>query len=253
YYPDRGTGMRDSTFQLLNGVALYGGYCGLDGEQVGCDPDDRNIDDFESKLSGEIGDPELTTDNSYHVVSGTGTDSTAIIDGFTITAGRADGSAPHDTGGGFINTGGSPVISNCTFTNNYAANDAGGMWYTGEGADYVLAGCTFTGNYAVDDGGSMWFEGEGGDLVLSDCIFTDNSCASSFPGAMLSNCGTVTVTGCTFSGNSGNGNGGSLTISTSGDAYVTDCTFSDNSASHRGGGLHMPNSGDLYLTNCSFD
>ncbi|MFH1748678.1 MAG: right-handed parallel beta-helix repeat-containing protein, partial [Planctomycetota bacterium] len=259
YYPDRntaypeGSGLRDWTFQLLNGVAFYGGYRGQAG---GGDPDDRDLVAFESTLSGEIGDTEVTTDNSYHVVSGTGNNATALIDGFTITAGRADGSTPHDVGAGFINAGGSPALSNCTFTDNYASNDAGGMWYTGEeGADYVLTGCTFTGNYTVDDGGGMWFdnENEGGDLVLSGCIFTDNSCASSFPGAILTNWGTVTATGCTFSGNSGNGSGGGLTISTCGDAHVTDCSFSNNSTLHRGGGLHMPNSGTLFLTNCSFD
>jgi len=256
YYPDRdaahpeGSGIRDWTFQLLNGVALYGGYCGLAG---GCDPDDRDIDAFESTLSGNIGSSDLSTDNSYHVVSGTGKDSTAIIDGFTITAGRADGSAPHDDGAGFINAGGSPVISNCTFTDNYAADDAAGMWYTGEGVDYVLTSCTFTGNYAVDDGGGMWFESEGANVTLTDCTFTDNSCASSTAGAEIYNCSTVTVTGCTFSNNSSNGHGGGLGISTCDGVNVTECTFTNNSANHRGGGLGSFNAGHLYLTDCSFD
>ncbi|MHC4427943.1 MAG: hypothetical protein ACYS0D_04980, partial [Planctomycetota bacterium] len=80
YYPDRGTGIREFTFQLLNGLAVYGGYRGCptgdcsDNAQDE-DPYDRNIEAFESILSGEIGVPELTTDNSYHVVSGTGNDS----------------------------------------------------------------------------------------------------------------------------------------------------------------------------------
>ncbi|MBN2446504.1 MAG: hypothetical protein JXO22_07260 [Phycisphaerae bacterium] len=230
YYPDQnemfpsGSGLRDWTFQLLNNVAINGGYRGLEG---GGDPDDRDLIAFESVLSGEIGDPGVTTDNSYHVVSGTGKDSTAIIDGFTITAGRADGTTPHDDGGGFLNTGGSPTLANCRFEDNYAVDDGAGMWYVGTGTDFSLEGCTFT----------------------------DNACGGCGAGAGIDNCGAVTFTGCTVTNNAASGNqGGGVIISGGGGADITftDCTLNNNSAPDLGGAVSDIDGGTLYLTNCDF-
>ncbi|MHC4687792.1 MAG: hypothetical protein ACYTEW_26320, partial [Planctomycetota bacterium] len=48
-YPD-GTGVREATFQLINGVSLKGGYAGL-GEP---DPNERNIQLYETILSGDL-------------------------------------------------------------------------------------------------------------------------------------------------------------------------------------------------------
>ena len=85
---------RDATFQLLDGVALRGGYRGLAGGGL---PDDRDIAAFPSILSGDIdgndtgGAEDPTHDlNSRHVVTGTGNDATAILDGFTLTAGHGE-------------------------------------------------------------------------------------------------------------------------------------------------------------------
>ena len=63
-----------------------------------------------------------TCDNSYHVVAGWGTDASAILDGFTITGGYADGSTPGDRGAGLYNyfLPSSPTIINCTFCRNVA-------------------------------------------------------------------------------------------------------------------------------------
>ena len=65
-----------------------------------------------------IGDdlPDLSTheENSYLVVVASGVDATAILDGFTISGGFADGAAPMNTfGAGVYNVGGSPAIANC--------------------------------------------------------------------------------------------------------------------------------------------
>ena len=53
---------------------------------------DPNI--YQTILSGDIGVVDNNSDNSYHVVTGSDTNSTAILDGFTITAGNANGSFP---------------------------------------------------------------------------------------------------------------------------------------------------------------
>ena len=103
YKPDQGVnqtpGDRTETFQLKNGVSIKGGYAGF-GES---DPNARDIELYETILSGDLyGDdgPDFANndENSYHVVTSIRTDETAVLDGFTITAGNAWRSAKR--GGG---------------------------------------------------------------------------------------------------------------------------------------------------------
>ncbi|MHC4745536.1 MAG: hypothetical protein ACYS8Z_26780, partial [Planctomycetota bacterium] len=99
YKPDEdtdnpaGTGDREAAFKLKSGVTLKGGYAGF-GEP---DPDRRDIAAHQTILSGdlagndiEVSDPcdllnePTRSENSYHVVSNSNIDETAVIDGFTI-------------------------------------------------------------------------------------------------------------------------------------------------------------------------
>ena len=112
YTPDKsqanpsGTGDREATFQLINGVAIQGGYAGA-GEP---DPDARNIALHTTVLSGDLlgnddGPPSNGAENSYSVTTGSGTDTTALLDGLTITGGRATalpGSPAHQRSGGGV-------------------------------------------------------------------------------------------------------------------------------------------------------
>ncbi|UCF16815.1 MAG: hypothetical protein JSW59_05010, partial [Phycisphaerales bacterium] len=145
YKPDQGTYQppceRTATLQLINGVAIRGGYAGF-GEP---NPDARDIELYETVLSGDLrgndtdfndsdwqhvydytSDPSRA-DNSYSVVTGSDTDSTAILDGFTITGGNANGpvlgKCPYldyrlAAGAGMYNASGSPTVLNCTFRRN---------------------------------------------------------------------------------------------------------------------------------------
>jgi hypothetical protein len=81
-------------------------------------------------LSGDIDQNDITDpygvvtdtanivgENAYHVVTGGGTDSTAVLDGFVITAGQANGSSdPHYNGGGMYNSSSSPTLTNVVFS-----------------------------------------------------------------------------------------------------------------------------------------
>ena len=71
-------------------------------------------------LSGDIGNSG-DTDNSYHVVTSSGLDNTAVLDGLTITGGKADGGGWNDeNGAGMYNEYSNPTIINCTFSDNSA-------------------------------------------------------------------------------------------------------------------------------------
>lgn len=102
YFSASGTD-RDSTFQLVDRVAVYGGFAGTETSLS-----ERDWAANVTVLSGDIG-TAVESDNSYHAVTGNGTNVTAVLDGFTITEGYANGSGQDETGGGLIDISGSPT------------------------------------------------------------------------------------------------------------------------------------------------
>ncbi|MHC4558298.1 MAG: hypothetical protein ACYS80_13455, partial [Planctomycetota bacterium] len=84
------SGDRTAMFQLISSVTIKGGYAGFSET----DPHTRDIKLYETILSGDLNGNDGTNftnngDNSYHVVTGSGTDATAVLDGFTVTGGNA--------------------------------------------------------------------------------------------------------------------------------------------------------------------
>jgi PKD repeat protein len=145
-------GNRKSTFRLKAGVDLYGGFLGgetsLGGRVVG-----GNITILKNAvLSGDIDADGLPGNNAYHVLS-VFSDTLSIppeLDGFTVTAGNADGASPDDTGGGLYSNTSSPALHTMIFKGNQGL--------LGGGAGNVNSDPTFTnviflGNHAVNGGG----------------------------------------------------------------------------------------------------
>ena len=108
---------RTATLQLKTGVALYGGFAGTETLRS-----ERDWATHVTTLSGDIGTLGDVGDNSYHVVTSSGTGATAVLDGFTITGGNANGPWRTDFkyifGGGMINIGGNPTVTNVIFSGN---------------------------------------------------------------------------------------------------------------------------------------
>ena len=140
---------RMETFQLKSGVAIKGGYAGISEP----DPDSRDIKYNNTILSGDIGIAGDNSDNSYHVVTSSGVDETAVIDRLTITAGQADGTFPHSHGGGIHNFGGSPTVNYCRINWNYASGGGGGVSSDGE-PTFTL--CGFNWNETGGSGGGLY-------------------------------------------------------------------------------------------------
>ncbi|MHC4500362.1 MAG: PASTA domain-containing protein, partial [Planctomycetota bacterium] len=223
YYPTSdyglGIGDRGRHFRMRNSVAIYGGFPSGGGVWA-----DRDPTVHETILSGDLnGDDDSGGDNSdncYHVFyhpDSTNLNDTAILDGFIITAGNADGSYPHDNGGGMSNVESSPIVISCIFSSNSASWRGGGM--CNDYSSPTVTGCTLTGNSAGGGGGGM---------------FNDYS--------------NPTVTNCTFSSNSAGGGGG-MANDWGSDSIVTGCTFSGNSATDHGGGMSNVESSPI-VTNC---
>jgi len=206
-----------SSFQLRDGVALYGGFAG--GETSGAS---RDRAAQETILSGDVGgDDEYGpgvwydgwnrhTANSGHVVDSSGTGATTILDGFTITAG-ATGPAGTPAGSslmygsGLYNVGGSPTVRNCTFLRNLAAFAHGGAVYNYDGSP-VFENCRFVQNWVhLGQGGGIYSGGASGPVV-TDCAFVENrvvGASSEALGAGISHWSSLplVVTRCVFDGN----------------------------------------------------
>jgi parallel beta-helix repeat protein len=168
---------RSATFQLKNGVALYGGFDPSAGDT---DWEDRNWAGNVNILSGDIGIAGDPGDNSYHVFyhpMELALDGSAILDGFTVSGGNADADWPNYSGGGIFNDLSAPAVTNCTFANNSASHNGGGIYNFF--ASPKVTNCTFSSNSA----------GLGGGMHNNDLAFPE-------------------VTNCTFSGNSAGLGGG---------------------------------------------
>ena len=240
---------REATFQMKNGVTIEGGYAGYGT----ADPDERNVELYETILSGDLaGDDgpgfDNNDENSYHVVTGSGTDETAVLDGFTITVGNANGSNPYNKGGGMLNESGSPTLTNCTFTGNLA-NDYGGGMTNWNNSSPTLTNCTFTDNSAeyYSGGGMANYQSS---PTVTNCTFNGNSAYYYGGGGMYNVESSPTVTNCTFIGNSAGWDGGGM-INWESSTKVTNCTFTGNSAGWDGGGMYN-HASSPELVNCTF-
>ncbi|MHC4432495.1 MAG: choice-of-anchor Q domain-containing protein, partial [Planctomycetota bacterium] len=221
-----------ATFQLIDGVELYGGF------RSGGTWSDRDPDTYETILSGDIGTP-----NSHHVVTANHCGPGTIINGFTITRGDTSPLFNHH-GGGIYVEGSSLTIRSCTFSENTASQ--GGAMYT-KGSSPDITDCTFISNIALRNGGAM----HSYDSVpkVTNCLFSDNQ-AEHNGGGISSNL-TIDITNCTFIGNSAiEGGGGGLAVDQC-HATLVNCTFEDNTA-YYGGGMHSSRGSTPTAVNCVF-
>lgn len=250
YRPDQGAGQtlndRNATFALKNGVGIYGGFIGKENPGT-FDLADRDFVANESMLTGEIGGAS-NTDNSYNVVFADGVDDSAVLDGFTVTRGCANGAwatTRGEGGGMYIGRNSSPTVAYCRFSNNSSANDGGGMFFDVDSSP-TLTRCTFSGNSAPGGGGIFILASN---ATLTNCIFTGNSSTGN-GGGIYDQAGNSMVINCAFSGNSASPSWGGGMYNTYNTLTAANCTFSDNSAA-RGAGMYNTHSSQT-LINCTF-
>jgi predicted outer membrane repeat protein len=217
-----------------DGMAIYGGFIGSETTR-----DARDLTANLTVLTGDITDNDdhdvngvvtqtidIQSPNATHVVwyyadgSGISITSATVLDGFTITAGYAEG----DVGGGLycnsVLDGGlcNPTLSNLIFIGNWAA-DGGGMYNDADSVESspTLTNVIFSNNDAAGYGGGMYNDGDDGGLsnpILTNVTFDNNSAGNS-GGAMYNY-----AEGCESS------------------PILTDVTFTDNYARYYGGAMY---------------
>jgi uncharacterized repeat protein (TIGR01451 family) len=219
---------RSSTFQLTSGVSLYGGFPtgGGDGSF-----DARDVDTYATILSGDLGIIGDDSDNSFHVVTSSGNDKTTILDGFTISGGKANGGLEYDRGGGMHNNNSNATIKNITFQGNNAIY-GGGMYNTNSSPS--LSSVTFYTNTASYGGG---LANSNSDPTLSKVTFTHNHAVTQGGGLHNDSDSAPDLTECIFEDNTTDDNGGGL-YNRSSDLTLTKVSFTDNEATDWGGGMY---------------
>jgi MBG domain (YGX type) len=232
YKPTSGTD-RSSTFQLKSGVAVYGGFAGMETALS-----QRSISTNVTILSGDLLSNDSGAvihynptrgDNSYHVVTGSSTDSTAIIDGFVISAGNANISDAHDAGGGMLNVNASPTIRSVKFTDNSASYGGGGM-ENYNGSNPTVNHVVFINNTALYGGG---MENRLNSTPTVTYVFFSNN--TGYSGGGMSNFrSSPTISHAIFSGNTAAYGAGGIENGIS-NPIISHVTFSNNSAPVGGG------------------
>ncbi|MBB3838358.1 hypothetical protein FHS57_002363 [Runella defluvii] len=197
---------RTKTFVMVNGVAIYGGFNGTETQLTA-----RNWRNNPTILSGNIGDTGIDTDNSYRVInnnftSGSPLGNTAILDGFIVEKGYANGGFPFNLGGGMWNAYASPKVQNCVFRNNYATS-GGGMF--NDNSSSSITNCLFLNN-TVTTAGAGISNGGGTDMVkVINCTFYGNA----GPTTIINERSATSISNSIVWGNGGGISGGTVTYS----------------------------------------
>jgi len=264
---------REETFQLKNGVNLKGGYAGF-GQTA---PNARDVALYKTILSGDLNGDDVEVadacdlrnepsrvENSYHVVVASGTDSSAVLDGFVVTGGNSGGmhcgyysatvsdciftkNSAVIGGGMFI--GDEATVINCRFSQNWADWTGGGI---SNGGRPVLIDCIISGNSAGHGGGGMESFDTEGSARLTGCVFERNS--AEYGGGMFNDESTPTLIYCMFVENSARNSGGAICNWSWANLEIINCTFVANVAGEYGGAIGDPINCGLTtsVTNCTF-
>lgn len=186
-----GTADRSVSFEMINDVAIKGGYAGL----TEVDPNARDIILYYSVLSGEIGDPNIDTDNSFHIVTaGDGVCEASVLDGLVIADAYGDSNDP--SFGALYALRAYPKACNCSFEANHA-DKYGVAVFCSNGA-IEIDHCTFRYNSQTSLGAVI--DGRLSKFILNNSIFYQNLIENG-QGAIYPASTLYDVVNCTFANN----------------------------------------------------
>jgi hypothetical protein len=173
-----GADVREASFHVPDGVALYGGFAGTELSR-----EERNWLLNKTVLSGDLDNNDLNGDgnfiaentdeavgnNAYHVLYSENAGAATRLDGFIVTAGRAASADvitdPNQDGGAWyvrlsgLTNASSPTMVNTVFQGNYAASEGGALYFTNAAAGgavlSLIQDCKFHYNKSNSAGGAI--------------------------------------------------------------------------------------------------
>jgi predicted outer membrane repeat protein len=269
YRPAGPGGHREISFVIPDGVAVMGGFAGSGFEN----PDQRDLDQFPSTLSGDLNNDDAAVDmpenlsnepsrqdNSFHVVKATYVypATYSLLDGFTITGGNANGDHYTKTSGAGIEGSSYALeVQNCIIEFNSATDRGGGCDSVrtlsnciirnncaGQGGGLIgpasLDSCRIEGNVART-GGGIFEPAYEEDEAFVNCIIRGNRAV--FGGGLYLTNHPASCEGCLFEGNTAAEDGGAVYIMNNctcrSELLLNRCKLVGNKAETRGGALYQ--------------
>jgi len=235
------TNDRQLRFMIYSDVELYGGFSGnetLLSQRTAFGLNQVN----QTVLSGDINNPNDTSDNSYFIIQQFNP-SYVLIDGFIIR----DASNPvysSDGGAVILKPGG--VLRNCVVINNHAGYKGGGVYSIGG----IIENCTIQGNHSAYYGGGVLMRGG----EIRNSLITQNTTNNGGAG-IQAEMDHGLITGCTISHNTilGYGWGGGLSLDSGVDTMlIENTTISHNQAVLGGGAFTGTHATEYVFTDCHF-
>jgi hypothetical protein len=231
YYPTTDGANRSASFQIKDGIKVYGGFDGTElsfAERAGLFSQTILSGDIDRATFPDTASPatdagQIRGANSYHTVVLSGASENTLIDGFTITAGQADAANPdsfNQQGGGVLVYNGVPRLSNLIVIGNTARYGGGGIMVWENGQDPiewltqpVLTHLSIRGNTAFYGGGIAFggAESQHPDICgsLENVTLANNSTGTGYGGGLNSRwCKDLRLTNVTITQNEVNANGG---------------------------------------------
>lgn len=231
------------TVALREGVAVYGGFTGDETSL-----DEREPDPTLTVIDGRDG--PTPAHRVRHVVTGA---SDALLDGFTVTGGRAlvtSADDPYLEGAGVLVIGAQGmVLGNCVISGN-EARDGAGLSVQDSGVGLVC--CAFVGNQAEQDAGAVQIDHA--EVDIDGCTFAGHA-VSGLGGTLGAAESVLSIKRSTVSGSVAQLGGGAHLDNCF--VWISSSVFADNSADEGGGfaaeGSYVRISGSTFRGNSGFD
>ena len=252
-YLPTNTTARNLSFNLINGVTIYGGFFGGEATPAERPP----FGTAPSILSGDLAgndNAQVFSDNSFHIIRTAGTNATAVLDGFDVVSGNANSSGGNnDRGGGILCTGNvKPLIFNTRFINN-RSSFGGAAGYCNGGAAPTFVDCSFIGGIGGSFGGAFDLAGAG-PVRYERCLFAGNTAARAGALEIFSTNGVI-VSNCVFRDNTatGTGGGGGIWVGSGGNTQFRNITVVGNqSINQTNGGMRNQGADATTVVNSIF-
>ncbi|MGQ1948078.1 choice-of-anchor Q domain-containing protein [Geofilum sp. OHC36d9] len=161
---------RTIRFELKEGIHIYGGFVGYETSL-----DQRDWSTNVTVLSGDIGEVDSNTDNSYNLLWLDGRDNPVTnltrIDGLVVEeANAALSSGSRSQGSAMQLLSASPLVVNVWFRDNHAATYGGAVYADGNSIPLIY-NCIFEDNEADNWGGAIMTEGS---PIIGNSVFYGN-------------------------------------------------------------------------------
>jgi hypothetical protein len=218
-YKPTDTQDRSFSFNMKNNLAIYGGFASNETLLS-----QRIWQKNPTILSGDIN--PANEEDTYNVIYNFELNGTAVLDGFTITGGRATDTNDKN-GAGMNNSDADVIIRNCVFKNNSAIGNGGGMY--NKTSIVNISNSVFAENNS-DFGGGGLFNALSSDITCYNSVFTNNTSVG-YGGGITNNGSNPIYINCTIVGNNATLAGDGMQNTGSNPALINCVLFGNGTAS----------------------